>query len=149
MITDQQARAIAFLAAAARPQHAKRWDENGIYVFVMKVRHMGLADVTAAAMRAAADRTLQTPAAISDTKSSAWRERITQHTTPNNKFEECRNHVGEIASNCRCCAADKLAPNNTTVPLARPNRIPSDDLHAVIEEVKDKARKAANKRTTP
>lgn len=74
-VTDQQARALAFLAAAARPSGARRWDEPGIVAAIAKVKHLHLADVALAAMRAADDRTLETPGAIGNPASSCWRER--------------------------------------------------------------------------
>ena len=76
-ITDQQIRALAFLAAAARPHGARRWDEPGIAAAITRVRHLHLPDVALAVIRAADDRTLDTPGAIANPTASCWRERAT------------------------------------------------------------------------
>ena len=77
-ITPEQAHALAPLIAAARPYGARRWDGAGIVAALKRVQHMALADVACAAFRAAADRTMDTPAPIGDTKSTAWRERLVE-----------------------------------------------------------------------
>lgn len=63
-VTDQQIRAIAFLAAASRPSGARRWNEAGIIAAVDKVRSRSLAEVVMAVIRAAADRNAETPGVI-------------------------------------------------------------------------------------
>ena len=72
MITDQQIRAIAFLAAAARPSGARRWNEAGIIAAIEKVRTRSLFEVTVAVMRAANDRNADTPGVI-PTAGPHWR----------------------------------------------------------------------------
>lgn len=71
-VSEQQARAIAFLAAAARPHGARRWDEAGIYANIMKVADRSLATVTIAVMQAAEDRNAQSPGVI-PTAGPHWR----------------------------------------------------------------------------
>lgn len=71
-VSEQQARAIAFLAAAARPHGARRWDEAGIYANIMKVADRSLATVTIAVMQAAEDRNAQSPGVI-PTTGPHWR----------------------------------------------------------------------------
>ncbi|HEY9352594.1 MAG TPA: hypothetical protein VIP28_05060 [Nocardioides sp.] len=74
-VTDQDARALAYLAARMRPHGARRWDEAGIIAAIGKVKHIALADVALAVVRAADDRTLETPAPIGNLRSTCWRER--------------------------------------------------------------------------
>lgn len=62
--TDQQLRAIAFLAAACRPTGCKGWDEGGIYANLTKVRDRSLSTLTIAAIQAAEDRNAATPGVI-------------------------------------------------------------------------------------
>lgn len=81
-VTRDQAHALAALAVEMRPHGARHWDIPGIVAAIEKVAHVSLADVTCAVARAAADRTLETPAAIGNTTSSAWRERVSERTAP-------------------------------------------------------------------
>ena len=71
-ITDQQIRAITFLAASARPSEARRWNEAGIIAAIEKVRARSLYEVTVAVMRAANDRNADTPGVI-PTAGPHWR----------------------------------------------------------------------------
>jgi len=73
MIEKDQAQMLATLACAARPRGARRWDPAGVVAAIAKVRHLPLEEVTAATMRAAGDRTLDTPGAIGNTTTSCWR----------------------------------------------------------------------------
>lgn len=70
--TDQQLRALAFLAKACRPNGARRWDEAGIMAALAKVADRSLAEVVLATVRAAADRDCETPGVI-PTAGSHWR----------------------------------------------------------------------------
>lgn len=72
MIADQEIRAIAHLAARARPSGARRWNEAGIIAAIEKVRARSLYEVTVAVMRAANDRNADTPGVI-PTAGPHWR----------------------------------------------------------------------------
>lgn len=63
-VTEQQARALAFLACAIRPHGAPRWDEGGVFANVMKVADRSLATVALAVVQAAEDRNAATPGVI-------------------------------------------------------------------------------------
>lgn len=63
-VTDQQLRAIAFLAAACRPHGSKAWDKAGILANITKVRDRSLGSVIIAAVQAAEDRNAVTPGVI-------------------------------------------------------------------------------------
>ena len=85
-VTDQDARALAYLAARMRPHGARRWDEAGIVAAIGKVKHLSLADVALAVTRAADDRTLETPAPIGNVRSTCWRERSTDRPAEHKPF---------------------------------------------------------------
>ena len=63
MITKEQADVIVDLVQSVRPT----WDTPGILAALLKVRDRSLADITTAALNAAADPTMHTPKAISFT----------------------------------------------------------------------------------
>ena len=104
--TDQHIRAIVFLAKSVRDQchGARKWDEAGIAAAVAKVRQLHLADVTQAAMRAADDRSLDTPGAISNPSAPCWQERKPGRTQPREPFDRgtfCA-HCEQPEPRCRC-----------------------------------------------
>lgn len=70
--TDQQLRAIAFLAKDCRPHGARIWDEGGIYANLTKVRDRSLGSIIIAAVQAAEDRGAGTPGVI-PTAGPHWR----------------------------------------------------------------------------
>ena len=94
MITDQQIRAIAFLAAAARPNGARRWNEAGIVAALAKIRTRSLHEVTIATMRAANDRNAETPGVI-PTPGPHWQSGGGDEAPPIERFDP--------ASTCGIC----------------------------------------------
>lgn len=72
-VNEQQARAIAFLAVAARPHGASRWEEAGVLANIAKIRDRNLASVVIAVMQAAEDRGATTPGVI-PTAGPHWRD---------------------------------------------------------------------------
>ena len=72
-VTEQQARAIAFLAVAARPRGAAAWDEAGVLANVRKIADRSLPGVVIAVMQAAEDRGATTPGVI-PTAGPHWRD---------------------------------------------------------------------------
>lgn len=62
--TDQQLRAIAFLAKDCRPHGATLWDEPGIFENAARIRHWNLRELTIEVVSAAADRSAKTPGVI-------------------------------------------------------------------------------------
>lgn len=118
MTSDQERRAIAFLTKSLRDtvQGAPKFDEPGIMAALTKVRHLDVGNVTMAAMRCAADRSIKTPAMIGDPSSTVWRERVGP--------ESARRHPTPAAA-CRTCGHDvttcasRGCDNPTTRPEAR------------------------------
>lgn len=95
-VTDQQLRAIAFLAAAARPHGARRWDEHGIVANLAKVRDRSLASLTVAALLAAEDRNADSPGVI-PTPGPHWRD---AHGNPT----PSRTPTPAAADRCSTCS---------------------------------------------
>lgn len=115
-VTKDQAILIAELAAAARPFGARRWDIAGIVAAIRPVAQMHLADVILAAIRAADDHTLDTPAAIGNTKSSCWRERGTDRPTTTDA-RICPQHAVQFHGPiCPSCKADSIAQDADQPP---------------------------------
>lgn len=74
-LTDQDIRALTYLAARCRPSGAPRWDEAGIAAAITKVRHLHLTDVVMAAIQGADDEKAVTPGVIANTSSPNWQVR--------------------------------------------------------------------------
>ena len=86
-VTDQDIRALTYLAARCRPSHAPRWDEAGIAAAIAKVRHMHLADVAMSVIRAADDGAAKTPGVIANTQAPNWSERKTDRAQPAEPYD--------------------------------------------------------------
>lgn len=74
-LTDQEIRALTYLAERCRPHGAPHWDATGIFAAIAKVRQMNLADVALSVIRAADDEHAKTPAVIANTRAPNWQER--------------------------------------------------------------------------
>lgn len=121
-VTKDQAQMLAVLTAACRPHGATRWDEAGIVAALAKVRHLSLADVALAAIRAADDRELQTPGVIGNLASSCWKERDTDRPTT-------RVEWPDDAHRCRTCSlpkadCDRLWDDHPFEPITDQKRDP-------------------------
>jgi hypothetical protein len=81
-LTDQDIRALVHLAVACRPKGAPRWDEQGIFASIAKVRQLHLADVALAVIRAADDAGAKTPGVIANTSAPNWQERSAPRPAP-------------------------------------------------------------------
>lgn len=110
MINEQEMRAIAFVAARCRPTGAKPWDEAGIVANLRRVASLNLAEVTIAAIRAAANRQADSPGVIPVTTGEHWREKVAERGPyrPPKRDEICRRpgHVAYPAANCPGCATE-------------------------------------------
>ena len=85
-VTPEQAAQLADLAAAIRPHGARRWDKAGIVAAIGRVKHLSLADVAMAVIRAADDRSLDTPGAIGNSKAPCWADRRGDRPQPIEPF---------------------------------------------------------------
>ncbi len=136
-ITRAQAEQLAELATAARPHGARRWDIPGIIAAIGRVQQLALADVAMATMRAAADRTIDTPAVIANTRSSAWRERLAE-TAPVEKW------TGPVCDVCSLPKPDcERRPHSGHAFATRTDhdrRLPPDQIADVVAELADRAR---------
>jgi hypothetical protein len=142
MLTDQQIRAIAFLAAAARPHGARRWNEAGIIAAIDKVRSRSLVEVTVAVMRAADDRGADTPGVI-PTAGPHWRSStddategvLPQRYDPNTTCGIC----GQPDWRCAQTAAysdHAFEPVHATAQ----RRLDPESAASVVAELRDRAR---------
>ena len=75
-VTRDQAQMLASLAVDCRPNRAPTWDPAGVLENIGKVRHLDLAEVALAVIRAAADREARTPGVIPATNGSHWQEQL-------------------------------------------------------------------------
>ena len=106
-VTDQQARAIAFLACASRPDGAPKWDEAGIYANVLKVRDRNLGSVVIATIQAAEDRNAQSPGVL-PSAGPHWRNPESTPRAPLNTWES--DKVCTTCSRVEAkCAANRAA----------------------------------------
>lgn len=72
-VTKDQAQMLATLAAACRPNGARRWDTAGIVAAIARVKDRSLSEVVMAVIRAAADRDVDSPGVI-PTPGTHWQE---------------------------------------------------------------------------
>lgn len=111
-VTDQQARALAFIASAVRPHRASTWDEAGIVANIAKVRDRDLAAVALAVIRAASDREAKSPGVI-PTNGPHWSERLVEPKwEPNilSRDERC-SVCSQREDRCRTLAATDPDPH--------------------------------------
>lgn len=132
-VTRAQAELLATVTADARPHNAARWDVIGIVRAIEKVAHLDLAEVMKACGRAAQMRDLRTPAAIGETTSSAWRERVLDVATPT-KPRICRIHGTQFYGGiCASCRADQVGADSPAPPRSRGALDPADAASAIAE----------------
>ncbi len=111
-VTKEQAEAMAYVAVAARPHGAPRWDAAGVVAAIRKVSHLHLADVALAVFRAADDRSLNTPAPIGIPSAPCWRERNADRPAEARPFDpaETCGHCSRIRA---VCEADRNDTEHT------------------------------------
>lgn len=112
-VSDRDRSALVHLAQAIRPHGARRWDPPGIDAAIRKIGHLALADVALAVIRAADDRTLDTPGAIANTRSSCWRERQSDRPAPT---------APSIPSSARCSVCDQPLDGHHATDGHQPTR---------------------------
>lgn len=102
-ITDQQARAIAYLLHEIRPD----WGITSLVSLIDK-HDVTLGPLIIAATTKAMEASCLTPAPIYH-PGPHWPAKSKANGP---RAEPCPTHIGESSHNCRCCAADrKAAPN--------------------------------------
>ena len=115
-VTQDQARALAQLAVECRPHGARRWDIQGVYAAIGKVKDRHLADVVLAVIRAADDRNAETPGVINAPGSLHWRERGADRPASGNRFDPGTN-CG-ICSQPRHICESHARPDHEFIPHA-------------------------------
>lgn len=101
-VTDQQARAVAFLLNQLRPD----WGAGSLLTLIGKHPDVELGPLIVAAATKALEPSCATPAPIYH-PGPHWITKQSRAALP--RPEPCPQHVGEMAHNCRCCAADRKA----------------------------------------
>lgn len=136
-VTDQDARALAYLATRIRPYGARRWDEPGILAAIAKVKTLNLADVALAVVHAADDRSLETPAAIGNPKSPCWRERNPDRPAERKPYvpQQTCDICGFAKDDCEARWAEDH--EFTPVPAARDRALPKEQAVEVVTELKN------------
>lgn len=128
-VSKAQAEQLASLAVACRPYGAIRWDVAGVIAAIGKVKELALADVTLAVIRAADDRSVETPGVIGNTRSPCWRERGSDRPTVREPFDR--------ASVCGTCGrgqhADLDHPFVSVVEQTR--RLANEDHGRIAEHI--------------
>jgi len=105
-ITDQQARAVAYLLHEIRPD----WGITSLTSLIAKhADALDLGPLIIAATTKAMEATCVTPAPIF-IPGPHW---ISKARVRLPRPEPCQWHIGEQAHNCRCCAADRKAEPHT------------------------------------
>lgn len=134
-VTDQEARALAYLAARMRPYGARRWDEPGIIAAIAKVKHLELAEVTLAVARAADDRDLETPAPIGNMRSSCWRERNTNRPAEHKPF--VREHTCGVCGFSKSECEARWAEDHEFERMGSIPPLDKDEAVEVVTELKN------------
>ena len=99
-VTKPQAQMLAPLAAACRPNGARRWDTAGTMAALERLHDRDLGEVIMATIRAARDRDVDTPAVL-PTAGPHWQERLAPAAfTPN---------VIDLAERCSVCSMSEAA----------------------------------------
>lgn len=127
-ITEQQARAIAYLLHEIRPD----WGIASLVSLIDKHRPHDVGALTIAAMTKAMEPTCKTPAPIF-IPGPHWPEKA-RKALP--KPPPCPDHIGEAAPTCRCCQADVkagLRPQDKIGQHYTPQTI-HDELQASMED---------------
>lgn len=121
--TDQQLRAIAFLAIASRPHGARVWDEAGTFANLAKVRDRSLGSITIAAIQAAEDRNADTPGVI-PAPGPHWRTPAAAPTTASDKTDPSAHCAtcGHTETACRM----RWATDHEYLPVAQARGQKSD-----------------------
>lgn len=137
MIGDQEARALAFLAAKARPYGARRWDEPGILAVLRKLGDRKLGDVALALFRAADDRNANTPNVLLADTSPHWHERDLGWTAPAERW------AGPVCDVCLkpqpACERNPHSGHDFVPRRGENRRLPADQIGAVIAELNNLA----------
>lgn len=145
-VTKPQAEMLATLAVAARPHGARRWDAPGVMAALLKVRHLELATVGMAVLRAAADRTIDTPGVLGNLGSPCWVERPVERWQPEKTTASDRCGVCGLRRD-RCETAPRFADD--THAFEPDFRRPSGSAVDELRDIKAAAMTADTTTTEP
>jgi hypothetical protein len=143
-VTKPQAEALTTLAIACRPTGASRWDPAGVMAAIGKVRHLSLADVALAVIRAADDRALETPAPIGNPKAHCWRERGTDRPRELDPYDlNLACGICDLRQD-QCQAIPEHISGHTYLPkpVALASRVPDEHGPDLTSDLRDRVAKA-------
>ena len=144
MITEQQMRALVFLAAAARPHGARRWDEAGTMAVLRKLANRRLTDVGMALLRAADDREANTPNVLLAPTSPHWRERDTGWTPRPERIDPAL-----LCDTCGRPQHPEVDHPFEPAGRARGRRLPPDQAAEIAAELRDRLQGPATAGPSP
>ena len=110
VMSDQELRALVYLLVRQRPSYAKKWDEEGTFAHVARLRDRGLSreTITDRAFKTAWDKTAETPGRMAN--APKFDVTPTEDSTPRpaKREDECRKHPGQWPGSCGPCATEKF-----------------------------------------
>lgn len=137
-VNREQAQMLATLATACRPNGAPGWDAPGVMAEIGKVRERALADVILAVIRAADDRTANTPGVIGASGSAHWTERGDRSTVrePFDQSSFCGT-CGKPETRCQTTrVADDDHPFESVLSMRRRRASEDLDTARVVDELR-------------
>lgn len=145
-LTQSDAHAIAHLVRSIRTQTpgAGSWDEAGIIAALKKVKALHLAEVVGAAVRAAENPDLRTPAAIGNPGTEVWRlappKPVAYVPTPREEFCEL---CGKRRAMCEQISEGPTGDGHKFVPDLPPADPETGELHQLPDTAEARARARA------
>jgi hypothetical protein len=146
--SDTWADRLVLLAVDLRPNGARRWDHAGIRAAIRKVQHLALADVALAVIRAADDRTLETPAPIGNPKAHCWRERATDRPQEHAPYDHGTACGICDQSRTRCEANPHSEHTYEPKPIALTERVAGEHAGELVTGLRDRVAKAQHIEST-
>lgn len=117
----QEIRWLTWGAIAHRPAHSPRWDEPGTLKAITEVCGTWTLEVaTTHVLAHARDAKAKTPYAITGNPPANEAQRPPRY--PPKAADECRNHPGEWADQCRICHGPQVADEQPGDRDTRPGR---------------------------
>lgn len=129
-ITDQQARAVAYLLHELRPG----WGVQSLLTLIDKHKPHDLGALVIAATTKAMEATCKTPAPIFH-PGPHWPEAARAQLP---RPEPCEDHIGQDAHNCRSCWADVKAGIRPQTHIGKHHEAAPDEAASAIPEHKRK-----------
>jgi hypothetical protein len=125
-ITEQQARAVAYLLHELRPD----WGVQSMLTLITKHQDVELGPLIIAATTKALEPSCVTPAPIFH-PGPHWPAK-TSAALP--RPEPCLDHIGESSHNCRCCWSDVKAGIRPQTHIGKHHEAVSEEAASLVQE---------------